>query len=715
MYLKSLTVNNFRKFEDKNNTVYFVARDVGGVNKTEADDSTSEIKGGIFLDSTTNSVAGATTLIVGKNNSGKTTITKAIEKLLDEGSQIAGNDFNFSYLKRLLNGYTQSSVVGEFPALSFKLSIALVADAKDTLMTNLKPFLCIGSIGTELTINIKYEIKESESFKGKMTKILSNAHKHSESVLFKKFLELIDNTDFTVKYYGLDGEQTRGFRLNDLIEVKSISANKNLHPKNLSSIFNKVIKTRYKSSDSSADLEKLIDAIDIINDRMTEEVSKTHNGLINGVLNKIESTNHLEMQLISDLTFDKLMQDLIKSEYSELGLSIPENQFGLGYTNLVNIIGEIIHYVEEYPEGDKQSKINLICIEEPETFMHPQMQESFIKYIDKAVKHLLGISSKNINSQLIITTHSSHILNSKIHSSNSFDNINYIVIQDGKPQIVRLDDRSVSGLSDAKEKFTDTKLKDLKFLKTHIKYKVSELFFSDAVIFVEGVTEETLLNYYIDQDERLNRRYVTVFNINGAHGLVYHPLIKLLKVPTLIITDLDIKREKVEKGEEDNFEPITDLSGKTTTNKTIKKFNNNSDDISSLNDYFTDLNLHCVFQKESVHTYYATSFEEAYILDNFNNNVLNRVLKNLKPRIYNEIVGKGLAIDTSRLKSNSYKLQKKLSNSKSDFANELLYEFVTKKKSDELPRLPQYIEDGLSWLRKELNPVAETVESEKES
>ncbi len=73
------------------------------------------------------------------------------------------------------------------------------------------------------------------------------------------------------------------------------------------------------------------------------------------------------------------MNNLIKYEYVERDMNIPENQFGLGYTNLMMIIADLIDYMEKYPENSFNSKVNLISIEEPETFMHPQMQELFIK------------------------------------------------------------------------------------------------------------------------------------------------------------------------------------------------------------------------------------------------------------------------------------------------------------------------------------------------
>lgn len=43
------------------------------------------------------------------------------------------------------------------------------------------------------------------------------------------------------------------------------------------------------------------------------------------------------------------------------------------------IIAELIDYMEHYPEEKNNSKINLIAIEEPESFMYPQMQELFFR------------------------------------------------------------------------------------------------------------------------------------------------------------------------------------------------------------------------------------------------------------------------------------------------------------------------------------------------
>jgi putative ATP-dependent endonuclease of OLD family len=96
MYLKSLKIKNFRKFGDKNNIVEFVgSKDIS-------------------LKSENINIAPSTTLIVGKNNSGKTTVTEALKKLTGK-IKFQENDFNFIYLSKLLDEYKHGieSIFGE--------------------------------------------------------------------------------------------------------------------------------------------------------------------------------------------------------------------------------------------------------------------------------------------------------------------------------------------------------------------------------------------------------------------------------------------------------------------------------------------------------------------------------------------------------------------------------------------------------------------------
>ena len=149
MYLKSLYIENFRKFMGQDNRIDFVY----------ASDYTKDEK----ID-----IAPKTTLLVGKNNSGKTTVVSALDKIINI-KNFSSSDFNFNYLKKLLTLYTDDYLKQEvneieLPTLSFKVVISMDTNQED-LLTNIMPFLSIGDVDeNEITINIKWAVVDSTIF-----------------------------------------------------------------------------------------------------------------------------------------------------------------------------------------------------------------------------------------------------------------------------------------------------------------------------------------------------------------------------------------------------------------------------------------------------------------------------------------------------------------------------------------------------------------------
>ena len=497
---------------------------------------------------------------------------------------------------------------------------------------------------------VGHEVVDLVFFQAEMKESFSEG---KDKNAFAKFLNLLQNTDYTLTYYDKNLNRIdAGFKLSNLMELQCIKAN---HLKNdhcLTDAFNKIINYRYDHV-FQKEKREITKELEQINSNLTQNISKNHTDIIRNVLKTLVSMECMGVDLSADITFDKLMKDLIKYEYIEDETNIPEDQFGLGYTNLVMIIATIMDYMERYPDSSFNSKINLISIEEPETFMHPQMQELFIKNINEAIRVLLSSKDKDVNSQIIITTHSSHILNSKIHSTNTFNNICYLHEEKRNASVANLCNKIVMPNESENEES-----ESFKFLKKHIKYKVSELFFSEAAIFVEGFSEDMIIPYYIEKRKGLSKYFISIFNINGAHGFLYKRLIEALGIPVLIITDLDIKRkEESEEGTEEDrksatiYQQISCLDDCKTTNATIIDLYGKAD-ISDIPNHIEKNNLYLGYQGE-INGYYATSFEEAFILTNYDNALTNELLKELKPQIYKSIVGKNPKYEKN--KENSYK------------------------------------------------------------
>ncbi len=683
MYLKKIKIQNFRNYGTENNEVELV-NSVGVQKWKKTHQNESE-----QINTEKINVASATTLIVGKNNAGKTTIIKALDKLINKSGDktFVSSDFNFYYLNECIDAYIEQENP-EAPFMEFIIVIAFENESTDRL-TNLVPFMLLEDVkDSELEICVRYEIVETNAFSTEVKNVLNKYENEDKQFRFQKFLECIDKAAFQLRFYDKNNVQVEGkFKLSNLINLELISANLVKKETVLSEAFNRIVTYRYEHMLGSKkdEIEKSFDGM---NKDLTEKIKEHHTNDINDALSNVMAQNYMKVNLSADVTLEKVLDRLIRYEYVEKGFNIPENQFGLGYTNLMMIIAALLDYIEHYPDTKYNSRINLVAIEEPETYMHPQMQELFINNINDVLVNLITNKDKHINSQLIITTHSSHILNSKIHSGNSFDNINYVYKKDNQSRVIKLNNMCVMP-----DGVTDENSTEFRFLKKHIKFKVSELFFTDAAIFVEGFGEETILPFYIERNKNLNKHYLSIFSINGAHGFLYKNLIKTLGIPTLIITDLDIKKE-----EKDKEKQTTDLIGQNTTNKTIMHFKGNAN-LSELNDHIESGNIYLAYQG-NVNGYYATSFEEAFILTNYNNIILNNILKNLKPKVYEDIVG--IVPDFSKNKEYSSKWQVKLASDKGKFASDLLYLMIENENSDKLPELPEYIANGLKWLTEQL-------------
>lgn len=496
--------------------------------------------------------------------------------------------------------------------------------------------------------------------------------------------------------------------------MDTIEANTVKNDKTLSQAYNKIVSTYIKNND----IEEINSLVGGINYQVKGMVDANIKDILQSAVSSIESTKNLKMNLHPNVTLEKIFANSIIYEYQEGNNNIPESQFGMGYTNLMVIIAKIVDYIELYSEKDINGSVNILCIEEPESFMHPQMQELFIKNISKAIATLLGKKQQLDTFQIIITTHSTHILNSKIQSGNTLNNISYLG-QAGVNNIIKniSDDAIVSGV--------DIDKKAYEYIKKYLRLEVSDIFFADAVILVEGVSEETYLRYEIDKHPKLKNHHIKVYRIDGAYAHQFISLLDLLEIKTVIFTDMDLKRkEKDEEGKKidilsyninDLNIQYANLTECLTTNSTLqyfikKELNDENAKYDKINpkliEMLTDkdeLVIICgnisIYSQGKINGYYATSFEEAIVLTNSINKdkkkykkSLIKLLQKVHPKMkYFEDID-----ENSKLADKSYMYQVKLSDGKSKFSTGIVYLSVTDE--DFSLKQPQYIESGLNSL-----------------
>jgi len=197
-------------------------------------------------------------------------------------------------------------------------------------------------------------------------------------------------------------------------------------------------------------------------------------------------------------------------------------QNGLGENNLIYasvVLGDLINRCE-----DEELQIyNVLLVEEPEAHLHPQYQNTFFQYLNKL---------KDSGLQIFITSHSPTIT-----AKSSIENVTVLQKQEDKVYAF-----SFSSLTD--KEYSDKNKRHLrKFLDT----TKSQMLFANGVLLVEGIVEAIIIpvlaKKYLDID--LEKKGIEIVNINGVAFEHFAKLFnskekgKRLEVHCALITDSD--------------------------------------------------------------------------------------------------------------------------------------------------------------------------------
>ncbi|TXH68442.1 MAG: ATP-dependent endonuclease [Thiothrix sp.] len=128
-----------------------------------------------------------------------------------------------------------------------------------------------------------------------------------------------------------------------------------------------------------------------------------------------------------------------------------------------------------------------------------------------------------------------------------------------------------------------------RFVKRYIKATDCDLFFADGAIFVEGQAERILVPHFIRHHfPKLWRCYISLIDLGGANAPRLRPLIKALGLTSLVITDLDaakLTEVPTKKGGTTlrNVKAKPEVgSNQVTTNSTLKEWHPNLINIDDL-------------------------------------------------------------------------------------------------------------------------------------
>lgn len=244
-------------------------------------------------------------------------------------------------------------------------------------------------------------------------------------------------------------------------------------------------------------------------------------------------------ELETETTFDveRLLSSHTKVRYAgHHGILLPESYAGLGIRNLIFILLRIVSFYRTFRAESDAPGVHLVFIEEPEAHLHPQMQEVFIRQVSKIAQQLSAKEGAPLPwpVQFIVSTHSSHVANAV-----GFESIRYFLPTSANG--VRQ-----TRIKDLREGLRDTPKEHRRFLSQYLTLTRCDLFFADKAILIEGTGERLLLPVMIEKLEaseprapKLSSQYMTTMEVGGAYAHIFFALLDFLELRTLIITDLD--------------------------------------------------------------------------------------------------------------------------------------------------------------------------------
>lgn len=628
------------------------------------------------------------TVLVGRNNTGKTSLADVLVKFLQSGScQFSIADFSAEAYDAFRDAYMcyrkgdLDAARAVLPSVMVTIDIdygdaqseygplaALIVDLDEecTLARVRFEYSLVGGRLADLFDGIEKKVDASGEVD--LTTLIAHITDRIPA-MYERSITAVDPGD---------PSNTRAVRLDSvqrLITVDFLQAQRGLdddkeRPKDLiGQSFHALFMAAAASAEDTSQrqtAERLAEAIADIAVELGEKVEQ----VMSDVVPALERFGYpglsgQKLATSTKLDVERLLADYTSVHYEGFaGVTLPESYSGLGSRNLVLILLTLLSYYRAQVARGAPS-VHLVFIEEPEAHLHPQMQEVFIDQLGHLCKLFPGIddAANRWAAQFVISTHSSHVANKA-----SFSAIRYFLAEPAAQaglgrhaKILKLS--SAPGI-------------DEPFLHQYLTLTRSDLFFADKAILVEGTSERLIVPKAIEKCATgLSSQYVTLIEVGGAYAHLFFPLLDFLQIPSLVITDID----SVAKREGDTRAKAALVhAGEGTSNATIKHWFKQPNITptqlltKAASGEIIKRDRYLAFQvSEDVNGPCGRSFEEAFILAN------------------PEIFGLDMSNDLGRVEEESAALAG--SEKKSDFALRFAVEQTAW-------RTPRYIDDGLKWL-----------------
>ena len=523
-----------------------------------------------------------TTLIVGRNNTAKTSCFECIGKVLD-GTPFSFNDYPLLKRENLYTNFasfmakeiTFEDLCERLEPISIEFLVDYSLDAPEDNLGALSPFIIDVDVDTTTAlIRAEYKLKADEK---SIWKILEPSYYVNgifspdddvHNAIISSFHKLFEMTIYAINPKNAEDKQIKKQKeLSELFPFHIIQAERRLgedgtQDNSLSSLISDFFDMSEDELDPSVSekVKELRVIVETANKKVQQQSDSILSALVsNAVGFGYPNGEELQLGVTTQLSIDDQIKNQTQLSYTA-GTSnerLPSTYNGLGYKNLIKMEFLLAAFAKKVEKcGD--ACIPLLFIEEPESHMHPQMQHAFAEYLEAFLAKITSIGI-----QTLLTSHSAHIANTMV-----FSKIRYA--QKTKTGVIYKNLNT----------FAEENSSNIDFIRKYLTITKCDLFFADKTIFVEGASERLLLPDMIDkcakagnfdsQEYKLPAQYYALVEIGGAYAYKFIPFAEFLGIPCLILTDLDsVSGQKGANGRI-YYSSVPVSRGETTSNETLK-------------------------------------------------------------------------------------------------------------------------------------------------
>jgi putative ATP-dependent endonuclease of OLD family len=452
-------------------------------------------------------------VLIGENNSGKTTILKALQLIFDNSvsKKLSIDDF-----------YKGISSFDEPPQITITISIQETESEKIEDKAVVATWLTKLNSPWEATLTYKYFLPDTDLEEYKKELKERDQSLISEWDILERFLQRYVSRIYAgnpISKNRVESEYLEKFDCTFLDALRnvenSIYNGKNSLLKNVLSYFldynlKSSIKKLEQSPKDTGSEEELDDCLKKL-ESCRNEFRGQSKDLLNSIKDRLD-TDYI-LNLVESTGADVCGRPDIDGELSEsdilstlkliiennYGLQIPISNNGLGYNNLIyiSLVLSNLEIITSDHFGENAKIFPILLIEEPEAHLHPALQYNFLRFLKGEIKN------KNISRQIFVTTHSTHIT-----AAVGLDSI--ICMESHESQISARYPSLV--FSDKKDD-----IESKKYIERYLDATKSNMLFSKGVIFVEGLAEQLLVPRLAEyRSLPLDKYHIAVVGVGGS-------------------------------------------------------------------------------------------------------------------------------------------------------------------------------------------------------